>query len=177
MNLLYSHHPSLYADITHNQHHKWVKFLKRHESCIILFIQNGQRRLRWVGHHHWQMGDQQHLKDQITRRRHILSMLSLFLRQWQGEMKTMDDFIQAYPHLPGNPLPRVQRSMYPAVDRKRSSFDAIATTRGCGATDPTEPQPVPLQRQDVSHSISKPLLRLMPWSWPRVASSIPVLVC
>ena len=48
--------------------------------------------------------DQQYAEEMRRLRDHLRSMLTLFLRQWHGEAKSVDDFMDAYPHLPGNVL-------------------------------------------------------------------------
>ena len=102
-NILCAGHPHLYhAVISPSMKHSWMHFWDRHQDKFIQFETNGSRRIRWVGHHEWEAGDEYAANQQRMRRNHLRYMISLFLHQNWGEVRTVDDFISAYPHLPGN---------------------------------------------------------------------------
>ena len=111
------YYPALYAAVTGLRHRRWLDFLWRHSHIVVVFQWCSRCRVRWVGHTNWVDGDARLASEQSSARGHVLYMLSLFLRQWQGEAKTVDDFIESYPYLPGNCVERDRTPIIPLPRR------------------------------------------------------------
>ena len=116
-NFVYNNYPKLYRAVIGCQRSGWKNFLCRHGDTLVTFGFNMNRRVRWVGHTNWMTADLHTETERSIKKNHIRNMLCIFLRQWQGEITTLDDFMAHYPFLPGNSLGRDRGPILPLPPR------------------------------------------------------------
>jgi hypothetical protein len=97
----------LYDRVVGRHARNWRRFVEKHGETLIAFeepLKSGVTRVRWAGQWNWAQGDAQYEYERFMIQQHLRRMLWRFLQLQDHKDQPIDEFINAYPRLPGNPL-------------------------------------------------------------------------
>jgi hypothetical protein len=102
-NVLRTYYPDLYNTVVGTKHNSWRRFVERHNNVFHVFcIDGGKWRMRLLIHTDWQIGDREEQNNRAARESHLIECLLMYMETKPDGACKVDEFMDAYPHLPQN---------------------------------------------------------------------------